>query len=325
MMAKRTFVHYILVGVASSAMAWSSVGMADISPNSSTITSDNFITIPNTAPAYSDENEGDDATPDEMAGVPAMAPGISGDVMPQMGQEFFEGLFDVPTASVEQARGFYSKGSLVNASVVPLEGAGFIKIMRPRDRGYATFDWVQVIERATKALHEEYADGEPLQIGDVAGRNGGQLAQHASHQNGLDGDVVYFRNNHHQQDPEDASGFKEIFVVDGKTISPNFDAKRNWRFINHLTDTNRLVRIFMDPVIKHELCDYSKKIGEYDAKGIEVLRHVRPYVNHRDHMHVRITCPAASTKCVAQTPVPAGSGCAEVADPTLTPLPPIGD
>ena len=324
-MAKRTFVHYILVGVASSAMAWSSVGMADISPNSSTITSDNFITIPNTAPAYSDENEGDDATPDEMAGVPAMAPGISGDVMPQMGQEFFEGLFDVPTASVEQARGFYSKGSLVNASVVPLEGAGFIKIMRPRDRGYATFDWVQVIERATKALHEEYADGEPLQIGDVAGRNGGQLAQHASHQNGLDGDVVYFRNNHHQQDPEDASGFKEIFVVDGKTISPNFDAKRNWRFINHLTDTNRLVRIFMDPVIKRELCDYSKKIGEYDANGIEVLRHVRPYVNHRDHMHVRITCPAASTKCVAQTPVPAGSGCAEVADPTLTPLPPIGD
>jgi penicillin-insensitive murein DD-endopeptidase len=325
MMAKRTFVHYILVGVASSAMAWSSVGMADASPNSSTVTSDDFITIPNTAPAYSDENEGDDATADEMAGMPETSRGMSGDVMPQMGQEFFEGLFDVPTASVEQARGFYSKGSLVNASVVPLEGTGFIKIMRPRDRGYVTYEWMEVIKGATKLMHEEYADGEPLQIGDVAGRNGGQLAQHASHQNGLDGDVVYFRNNHHQQDPEDGSGFKELFVVDGKTISPNFDAKRNWRFINHLTDTNRLVRIFMDPVIKHELCDYSKKIGEYDAKGIEVLRHVRPYVNHRDHMHVRITCPAASTKCVAQTPVPAGSGCAEVADPTLTPLPPIGD
>jgi penicillin-insensitive murein endopeptidase len=318
-MAKRTFVHYILVGVASSAMAWSSVGSA------STITSDNFITIPNTAPAYSDENEGDDATADEMEGMPAMAPGSLGDVMPQMGREFFEGLFDVPTASVEQARGFYSKGSLVNASVIPLEGPGFIKIMRPRDRGYVTYDWMEVIKGATKALHDEYADGEPLQIGDVAGPNGGQLAQHASHQNGLDGDVVYFRNNHHEQDPEDATGFKEIFVVDGKTISPNFDAKRNWRFINHLTDTNRLVRIFMDPVIKHELCDYANKISEYDAKGIEVLRHVRPYANHRDHMHVRITCPAASTKCVAQTPVPAGSGCAEVADPTLTPLPPVGD
>jgi penicillin-insensitive murein endopeptidase len=220
----------------------------------------------------------------------------------------FDSLLNGPGAGSEQARGFYAKGSLTNSSSFPLEGDGFIKILRPRQRWYATSDYVEMVEKATAEIHARFPEGERLQLGDIAAKDGGYISGHASHQNGLDGDLVYFRKNHFEQDPNDASGMHELFVINGK-ISPNFDTDRVWLFINHIYDTGRLVRIFMDPVIKDALCEYAKHIGDFNSKGVQVLRHLRPLTNHQNHMHVRISCPANSPDCIAQVEVPPGSGC----------------
>jgi penicillin-insensitive murein endopeptidase len=217
---------------------------------------------------------------------------------------------DATQGTVDQAHGFYSKGSLANASQFPLENEDLMKIMRPRDRGYATFDMTAVVGFAAGELHKAYPDGERIQIGDVCAVHGGQLAQHASHQNGLDADIVYPRVNHREQDPAISTGFDELFVKDGQ-ISPNFDQERVWFFIKSLVSTGRVVRMFMDPVIKATLCQYAQSIGEYDS-GTEILRRMRPLVDHQNHVHVRITCPKESPQCLAQVPVPPGSGCDEV-------------
>ena len=147
---------------------------------------------------------------------------------------------------VDQAHGFYSHGTLVNFSKFDLEGEGFMKIFVPRDRGYATYDMTQVVAIAASQLAHDYPGGERIQIGDVCAQNGGQLAHHASHQNGLDADIAYMRVNHREQDPQVTTGFDELFVKNGK-ITANFDEERVWDFIKAIHDTGRLVRIFMDP------------------------------------------------------------------------------
>jgi penicillin-insensitive murein endopeptidase len=221
---------------------------------------------------------------------------------------FLVGFSDDPTQGrVEQAQGLYSKGKLVNADRFALEGPGMVKIFRPRDRGYATFDLMQVVLGATARLARKFPGGERVQLGDSASKSGGFLSGHDSHQNGLDIDIAYLRNNRQEQDPMDISGFEEEFVADGG-ITDNFDTERNWAFIKEIHASGRLNRIFVDGVIKKALCDHAREIGEL-GDSTEVLRALRPWPNHKNHLHVRITCPDRSPRCLRQDPPPPGDGC----------------
>jgi murein endopeptidase len=131
----------------------------------------------------------------------------------------------------EQARGFYSKGTLANADAFPLEGSGFTKILRPRKREYATFDMIHVLRRAVAAVQKEYPSRDRVQIGDIAAQRGGSLVpMHASHQNGLDADIAYIRADGTEQDPNFTEGFQEVFVKDDR-LTGNFDMPRNWSLV----------------------------------------------------------------------------------------------
>lgn len=216
----------------------------------------------------------------------------------------------------EQARGFYSDGSLVNANALEeLENESWTKLQRPRNLHYGTYDLIQILEASARELHSQFPGGEPLQIGDIARKNGGLLpasevtkrALSASHQNGLDVDLVFYRVNHRIQDPQDTKGFQENFVVGGKA-SKNLDVERNWALLKILHETGRLERVFMATPIKNAFCAYARKIGEAKTHE-EVLRALRKLESHDDHMHVRISCPRKSPNCTPQEPVPAGSGC----------------
>jgi penicillin-insensitive murein DD-endopeptidase len=56
-------------------------------------------------------------------------------------------------------------------------------------------------------------------------------------------------------------------------------------------------------VIKATLCRM------LPARDHAWLGHLRPWWEHDDHFHVRLSCPAGSPDCVRQAPVPAGDGC----------------
>lgn len=218
---------------------------------------------------------------------------------------------------VGQVIGYYSNGKIFQATALPMSGPGFIHLFQDRNRHFGSEGLIQVIETVSSRFFSWDPNSERLQIGDIAAEAGGQISRHASHQNGLDIDVVYFRTNRQEQNLNYTDGFEEAFVTPKGQVTPNFDTQRNWRFFQFLMDSGRVDRIFVDPAIKRTLCTYAKTPLGVPPAGpqpdvIETLRHLRPYPNHADHAHVRLTCPDTSPKCIAQVAVPPGDGCSTI-------------
>ncbi len=213
----------------------------------------------------------------------------------------------------EQAIGFFSNGSLINHDALEDEGTGFIKLFRSRNRQFATFDLIEIVYRISEKISFKFPNLDRLQIGDFSAPQGCDISGHTSHENGLDADFAYFRQNNREQDINNESGFDEVFVRNG-ALTANFDIERNFILIKYLVETNRINRIFVDPLIKSTFCEYAQNLGNANDLT-ETLRRMRPYPNHHDHLHVRITCPLNSPRCINQIEPPLGSGCDEVFTP----------
>lgn len=255
---------------------------------------------------------GPEYAPDEMVGVPLE----SGEPAARTEEDEHDFAPAPETArarraGTEQAVGFYSDGTLTHPSELASQGYGFLKLFLPRDRAYGSEELLNLIRFAASGMRLSHPRGERLQVGDISQREGGRISGHASHQNGLDADIVYYRLDHREQDPQHVNGFEESFVLNNERLSPNFDLARNWRVIQTLVGSGQVNRIFVDPVIKRELCRYAREKGQY-SEASEPLRRLRPYEGHQDHFHLRIQCPASSPRCKAQEPPPEGNGCSEV-------------
>ena len=228
-------------------------------------------------------------------------------------------LFTIFTRAYGQAFGVYDDGHLEQPDSIPPLGQGFLKIFQDRNRGYGSLDLLSVIQAAAKEIHRDIPAAEVLQIGDVAAKTGGQLGGHASHQNGLDADIVYFKKDHRVMpttgSSPGATGFDVDFVDRKGGITSNFDIDANWRFIQILSSTNRIDRIFADQTIKREFCRYAVAKG-MRGEWKETLRKIRHWPNHQDHMHVRLTCPPNSKKCEDIPAIPEGDGCDNLLDRT---------
>jgi penicillin-insensitive murein endopeptidase len=220
------------------------------------------------------------------------------------------GFFTLPlfaSSLGEQSIGFYANGSLKNPNNLGLEGEGFVKLFRNRDRAWGNDQLIDVITETALMLKKTFPYSERIQVGDLSQKIGGKISGHNSHQNGLDVDLVYFRVNHQEQEVNQTNGFSERFVFDGK-LTANFDLERNWAFVKLLASKQNVQRIFMDPIIKKAFCDFAKMENEYD-QNTEVLRKFRPLAHHDDHIHVRLLCPEGSKECTPQEAPPIGSGC----------------
>ncbi len=203
--------------------------------------------------------------------------------------------------------GSYNNGTISDSVDLPEFGDGYMRLFVKRNRGWGSKELVSMIIETASEMYQFYPSRDRLQTGDLGARFGGQISGHGSHQNGLDVDLTYYRNNGVEQKPEVTNGFSELMVKNGKTTA-NFDILRNWELVKTLHRYGKIQRIFVDPVIKSELCKFAKKIGE-EAGYEEVLRSMRPYPNHADHLHVRLYCPEDSSSCIPQEEVPEGSGC----------------
>ncbi len=211
------------------------------------------------------------------------------------------------TPVVSEPIGSYNKGSLLNASDLPPEGPGYMRLFTKRNRGWGTEEIVSMIVETAADINQLYPDKDRLQAGDIGAEKGGQISRHGSHQNGLDIDITYYRVNGKEQKPESINGFQESMVRNGK-LSSNFDIVRNWELVKTLHKHGKVQRIFLDTVIKRELCKHARGIGEFTDQ-VEVLRSLRPFKNHSDHLHVRLYCPPEAKACKAQEEVAPGPGC----------------
>ncbi len=207
-----------------------------------------------------------------------------------------------------EAIGFYSRGKLKNAVFVDdYSNSHFVKLYRGRGQNFGTKEIFFAVTGLSSFMQSQYPSVEKIQVGDLAAMRGGKINRHKSHQNGLDADIVYFRVNEFQQS-ESYPEWYEDFVKSGK-LTKNFDIERNWEAFKYLVHNNNVGRIFVDGVIKNSLCEYAKKVGEYEQE-IEVLRVIRPENSvHKNHFHLRLKCPSSNRRCKKQREPNKGSGC----------------
>jgi penicillin-insensitive murein endopeptidase len=177
--------------------------------------------------------------------------------------------------------------------------------MRPsRNRRYGHPDLISYIKGYGRRIKKKGLG--TLLIGDLGQPMGGPSPfGHASHQSGLDVDIWFWRPDVANQrkltmKERETMGAPSFVHKPTKTLTSYWSPKTA-RMLRLAAQDPKVARIFVNPVIKRELCE-SKKNKDW-------LRKIRPWYGHRDHMHVRLECPESSPDCVPQKQLPKGSGC----------------
>jgi len=144
-------------------------------------------------------------------------------------------------------------------------------------------------------------------VGDLAQPRGGPtLTGHRSHQTGLDVDLSYgfpdwaLRRRFTRAEREKVSFPVVVDLTVGK-LSPLWQA-RIVGLLQAAAVDPAVDRIFVNPVIKRELCERAKPGSAWQRK-------LRPWWGHHDHFHVRLRCPPGSDECQAQDPLGNDDGC----------------
>ncbi|MEZ9701956.1 penicillin-insensitive murein endopeptidase [Vibrio sp. 10N.261.46.E12] len=226
-----------------------------------------------------------------------------------------------PTINSTSSIGSYANGCLDGAQALPITGVGY-QIIRPqRGRYYGHTESIQFIERLGVTTSDELNTN--LLIGDISLPRGGRFSSgHSSHQTGLDIDI-WLRLTSKRLSENELAVPKPVSVVD----LTNYKLRQsNWtedhfQVIRYAAKDEKVVRIFVHPVIKQTLCEQENA----DINDRAWLGKIRPWWGHHSHFHVRLKCPEGSSNCVNQASPPEGDGCGdELASwaPKTIPVPP---
>ncbi len=170
--------------------------------------------------------------------------------------------------------------------------------MRPeRRRHFGHPSLVDFVEKLGETLAQ--AKLPPLGVGDLGQARGGPAPNgHASHQSGLDVDLWF--------SPASPAKQQHSMVDLASNGKSPYWSNRVGTLLRTAAGDERVARIFVNPIIKKQLCDAEK------PEGRGWLRKLRPWHGHHEHFHVRLGCPPGSPGCSAQPPVPEGDGCGEL-------------
>ncbi|MBK0034915.1 penicillin-insensitive murein endopeptidase [Erwinia sp. S43] len=207
-----------------------------------------------------------------------------------------------PISGAPQSIGAFSNGCIIGAQALPLEAPGY-QVMRTDQRRYFGHpDLIAFIQRLSTRT-TQLGLGEVL-VGDMGMAAGGRFSSgHASHQSGLDVDIwLQLPKQRWTQQMLLKPQPLDLVSADGKNV-----VARHWQpqidsLIKLAAKDNEVTRIFVNPAIKKQLCADAGADRDW-------LRKVRPWFQHRAHMHVRLRCPAGSLQCEDQPLPPAGDGC----------------
>jgi penicillin-insensitive murein endopeptidase len=199
---------------------------------------------------------------------------------------------DGPSLSI----GGYNAGCVQGAKELPATSTGY-RIMKPeRRRIFGHPLLVDFIQQLGTRLEAEKLG--PLAVGDLGQARGGPAPNgHASHQNGLDVDLWFSAGT---------AGAEQQSMVDFTTQTPSQSwSPRVPQMLQLAASDPRVARIFVNAVIKRELC--LKTEGDRAWLG-----KLRPWWGHNEHFHVRLSCPSDSPECQPQAPLASGDGCDEL-------------
>ncbi len=202
-----------------------------------------------------------------------------------------------PSDGPPRSIGGYSGGCLHGGERLPARGKGFVVAEPERRRFTGHPALIAFVRDFGAAVHRRGLGVLP--IGDLSQPRGGPAPSgHASHQTGLDADIWYV-------DGRKGQPLAKVPMVDLDTNQPSdaFD-RRIERVLALAASDPRVDRVFVNPVLKRELCSSGKRP--------DWLRKVRPWWLHHEHFHVRLACPADSPECEPQKVIADGDGCDEV-------------
>ena len=218
-----------------------------------------------------------------------------------------------PSDGPAQAIGTYTNGCVVGATQLAPSERG-LEVMRwSRQRHFGHPLLLKLVRDL--AQHADTQAWGTLLVGDLGQARGGPtFTNHISHQSGLDADI-WFRTLR----PARAVTMRERESLNA-TQYVNWRARKldpSWgeaqsEMLRFAAKRPEVQRIFVSPVIKHELCRGT-------AKPRVWLQKIRPWFGHGDHMHVRLLCPPGSPDCALQAPVPNGDGCGAELESWLQP------
>ena len=230
-----------------------------------------------------------------------------------------------PASLPARSIGFYAHGCLAGAMALPVDGQTWQVMRLSRNRNWGHPDLIAFLERFSAKL-PEIAGWPGIMVGDLSQPRGGpMLSGHASHQVGLDADIWLTPMPKRGLTSEERETITPLMMVreDRTDIDPKNWTPAHLRVIKAAAEDPEVERIFVNAAIKKALC---REAGSDRAW----LYKVRAYWGHDYHMHVRIKCPAGSTECEKQAPVPATEeGCGKELDywfteAVLHPPPPTG-
>jgi len=224
---------------------------------------------------------------------------------PAFGQEDWSSVGS-PTQGPALSIGKPTRGCIAGAAALPWDGAGYSVVHLSRHRYYghpALIRYMQTLGRSV-----EYRRLGLLQVGDLAQPRGGPMAYgHQSHQTGLDVDI-WFKMLRGRLPKSASDPFRDEIETPSLLEYPGINLDHRLWDRNHAQVLELAARapdvdrIFVNPVIKRELCQ--------SAEGDRTWLHkIRPWYGHDDHFHVRLHCPPDSPACVPQAEVPPGDGC----------------
>lgn len=198
-------------------------------------------------------------------------------------------------------RGSYTEGTLTDAECLQESGEGYMQLFRDMERIWGASDLVNMIVETGKDMASRYPGRDRLQVEDMSVREGGDVSGHASHENGLDVDLQFFKADGREHVPRGPGDFAPSMVNADGSVSSNFDIERNWELMKSLHRHGRVTRIFIDEKLKAAICRHAREKGELSSSA-NVLRSMVHQTNHQDHLHVRLQCPVNSGRQCTNTP-----------------------
>ena len=227
-----------------------------------------------------------------------------------------------PAASLAtKSVGFYAAGCLAGGTALPINGETWQVMRLSRNRNWGHPSLIEFLERLAEKAHKTRWNG--LLVGDMSQPRGGPMRTgHASHQIGLDADIwlTPMPDREFTRAEREETSATMIVATDRKDVDPNVWTPAHAALIKAAAQDPVVERIFVNAAIKKALCRTTDSNRAWLSK-------VRPWWGHDYHFHVRIKCPADSSDCKGQEPVPAGDGCGKeldywFSDAVLHPKPP---
>ncbi|MCB9684258.1 MAG: penicillin-insensitive murein endopeptidase [Alphaproteobacteria bacterium] len=168
--------------------------------------------------------------------------------------------------------------------------------LNPRT-AWGTTALITTLESAANRMAMLYPDIDPLLIGDLSTSRGGPLPPHKYHFDGRSADVGLYG----------WTGDKEDIYRHGNGFPPvaprQLDLERTWTLIESLLETGNIEHILLDQThidnLKRWLLETGRRTREevdrtFPSSSTPRLwtwdSIVRPAVNHKEHLHVRVRC-----------------------------------